>query len=82
MTKQDDFSKTVRLEIPPEFLKEDIKRKQSGITERILPSSKLGTKTKELFQIKEKMAHLGQIADERSNLIHEKLFSYKFLLSH
>ena len=63
MTKQDDFSKTVRLEIPPEFLKEDIKRKQSGITERILPSSKLGTKTKELVALSISNADIKALFD-------------------
>ncbi|MDD4871318.1 MAG: ATP-binding protein [Kiritimatiellae bacterium] len=51
MRSPDDFSRTIRLEIPPDFVKDDIQRKQRGIEERIMPSSKLGTRTKEIAEL-------------------------------
>jgi len=58
MKRQEDFSKTVRIEIPPEVFAEDMRLKQKGIHERILPSSKLGTRTKEIAAISIESADL------------------------
>jgi len=56
MSNQDESSKTIRLQIPLEILEEDARRHKEA--ERILPSSKLGTRTKELAAISIQSAEL------------------------
>lgn len=63
MNSQEDYSKTVRLEIPPDILEEAENRRRRDAGGRVLPSSNRGSRTKELAALSIENAELKALFD-------------------